>query len=270
MIIFICIKQVPGIAEVKIDTKTGKLVREGVPSIINPVDKNALELALQIKEKAECETIALTMGPPQAEEALREALAMGIDKGFLLTDKEFAGADTLATSYTLSLAIKKIIQDSGTLEDYLVICGAQAIDGDTAQVGPELAEELDIPSITNVQNFQLKGEVILVESILRPDEILVLGTKLPVLVSVLKGLNIPRFPTLSGLVDAYEKKGVVHLDAKNLKAKKKKIGLIGSQTQVWKIFIPQQKGEHLKLSGSITEMVKQLCQNLKEDKILCR
>ncbi|GAH39519.1 unnamed protein product, partial [marine sediment metagenome] len=135
MKIFVCIKQVPAVAEVRIDPNTNTLVREGIPSIMNPYDKNAIELALTIKEEHEAEVIAVSMGPPQAEEVLREALAMGVDKAFLLTDKTFAGADTLATSYTLSLAIKKLIKESKDKKEYLVIVGAQAIDGDTGQVG---------------------------------------------------------------------------------------------------------------------------------------
>jgi electron transfer flavoprotein beta subunit len=266
--IFVCIKQVPGIAEVKIDAKTGKLVREGVLSIINPVDKNAIELALQIKDRKHTEVIALSMGPPQAEEALREALAMGVDNAYLLTDKEFAGADTLATSYTLALAIKQILKDSGIIEPYLIVCGSQAIDGDTAQVGPELAEELNIPQVTSVQKFEMIDERIIVESILRPEEIVVLETTLPALITVLKVINTPRFPTLIGIVEAYKEKKVTQLNASTLKAEKGKIGLTGSQTQVWRIFVPQQKGEHIKLSGSINAMVKELCLNLKEDKIL--
>ncbi len=265
MRIFVCIKQVPGIAEVRIDPKTGILIREGVPSIINPVDKHALELALTIKENTGYEVTALSMGPPQAEEALREALAMGADKAFLLTDRKFAGADTLATSYTLSLAIKKNLIPK---EKYLIICGAQAMDGDTAQVGPELAEELNIPHITNVQKFELKGDKIMVESVFRPEEFVILETELPVLVTVLKTLNTPRFPTLISLVEAYDTKKVTYLTVTDLNPVLTKIGLSGSQTQVAKIFIPQQKGEHIKLSGSITEIVKQLCQNLKDDRIL--
>ena len=141
MKIFVCIKQVPGVSEVKIDPSTNTLVREGVLSILNPNDRNALELALILKEKQGAEVIALSMGPPQAEEVLREALAMGVDKGFLLSDRAFAGADTLATSHTLGLAIKKILNESNSEEKYLIICGAQAVDGDTGQVPPELAEE---------------------------------------------------------------------------------------------------------------------------------
>ncbi len=267
MKIFVCIKQVPGVSEVKIDPKTNTLVREGIPSIINPHDKNAIELALSIKEKHGAEVIALSMGPSQAEEILREALAMGADRAFLLTDKAFAGADTLATSYTLSQAIKKILEELKKDEKYIVICGSQAIDGDTGQVGPELAEELDIPQITYVQKFQIKGDKVIVERVFRTEEVVVIETNFPVLISVLSEINIPRNPTMSGIVDAYQKKEIHYLDAERLKADKAKIGLDGSMTQVWKIFIPERKGEHIILTGTIEEMVQNLCENLKEDKI---
>lgn len=268
MKIFVCIKQVPGVSEVKIDPKTNTLVREGIPSIINPHDKNAIELALSIKEKHGAEIMAISMGPPQAEEVLRGALAMGVDRAFLLTDKAFAGADTLATSYTLSLAIKKILEELKKDEKYIVICGSQAIDGDTGQVGPELAEELDIPQITYVQKFQIKGDKVIVERVFRTEEVVVIETDLPVLISVLSEINTPRYPTMSGIVDAYQKKEIHYLDAERLKADKAKIGLDGSMTQVWKIFIPERKGEHIILTGTTEEMVKNLCENLKEDKIL--
>ncbi|GAG83452.1 unnamed protein product, partial [marine sediment metagenome] len=167
MKIFVCIKQVPGVSEVRIDPETNSLVREGIPSVTNPFDKNAIELALTIKEELGAEVIAISMGPPQAKEVLREAFAMGVDKAFLLSDKAFAGADTLATSYTLALAIKKILKGSKDKSNYLVVVGAQAIDGDTGQVGPELAEELNIPQITYVQKFELKEDKIFVERIFR-------------------------------------------------------------------------------------------------------
>ncbi len=268
MKIFVCIKQVPGISEVKIDSKTGNIIRDGVPSIINPLDKHALELALQIKEDKNAEIIAISMGPPQAEEALREALAMGSDRAFLLTDKKFAGADTLATSHTLSLAIKKILNDFDIDEKYLIICGACAIDGDTAQVGVELAEELNIPQITYVQKIHINNDKIIAEKVLRPEEIVVVESRFPLLITVLKELNKPRFPTIAGIMEAYDEKEIIKLDSQSLKADDAKIGLNGSQTQVWKIFTPQRVYDHVKLSGDIGEMVKKLCANLVECKIL--
>ncbi|MFW9781260.1 MAG: electron transfer flavoprotein subunit beta/FixA family protein [Candidatus Heimdallarchaeota archaeon] len=268
MKIFVCIKQVPGVAEVRIDPISNTLIREGIPSIMNPFDKNAIELALLIKEKHEAEIIAISMGPPQAEEVLREALAMGADKAFLLTDRAFAGADTLATSYTLSLAIKKLLKGSPEKRNYLVILGAQAIDGDTGQVGPELAEELDIPQITYVQKFELKEGKIRVERVFRTEEVVIIETNIPALISVLKEINNPRLPTLSGVVDAHHKKEVILMNADDLKPDKRKIGLSGSMTEVWKIFIPEKKGDHIILRGSSEEVVKQLIDNLKNDKIL--
>ena len=267
MKIFVCIKQVPGVSEVKVDKKTGLLVREGIPSMMNPVDKNALEFGLSIKEqKKDVKVIAISMGPPQAEECLREALAMGSDNAYLLTDRKFAGADTLATSHTLSLCIKKIMKDSD--EKYLVICGDQAIDGDTAQVGPELAEELNIPQITYVQKAEVTDEKIIAESVFRPDEIVVLETRLPALITVLKELNTARYPTLVGIDEAFSDKKVIYWNAGDINAMKNKIGLDGSQTQVHKIFVPEQKGEYIKFSGSVEEMGRDLCISLKEDKIL--
>ncbi|MFX0177241.1 MAG: electron transfer flavoprotein subunit beta/FixA family protein [Candidatus Hodarchaeota archaeon] len=269
MKIFVCIKQVPGVSEVRIDPKTNTLIREGVPSIVNPHDKHAVELGLSIKENFGGEVIALSMGPPQAEEALREALSMGVDEAYLLTDRAFAGADTLATSHTLALGIKKLLLQSKKDEQYLVICGTQAIDGDTAQVGPELAEELDIPQITYVLNFQLKDQnTVAVERAFRTEEVVVIESKLPVLISVLKEINVPRNPSVKGIVDAYEKKKVIYWNAEDLKAEKDEIGLNGSMTEVWKIFIPERKGEHIILEGSIEEMVEDLCNNLKDDKVI--
>ncbi|MHA1269443.1 MAG: electron transfer flavoprotein subunit beta/FixA family protein [Candidatus Helarchaeota archaeon] len=268
MLFFVCIKQVPAISEVQIDVKTGLLRREGIPGMINPMDKNAIEVALSLKEKVGGKIIAISMGPPQAENTLREALSMGVDDAYLLTDRAFAGSDTLATSYTLSLGIKKILKEINSQEKYLVICGTQAIDGDTAQVGPEIAEELNIPQITYVQKVELNDNRIIVEKVFRPDEIAIIECKLPALITVLKDINIPRFPTLSGIVDAFDNKKIIHLNASTLGADPSKIGLNGSKTQVWRIFTPQQKGDFIKLSGTLEEVAKQLCQKLKDDKIL--
>jgi electron transfer flavoprotein beta subunit len=267
MKVIVCIKQVPGVSEVRIDPKTNTLIREGIPSIVNPHDKHAVELALTIKEKHEAEVIALSMGPPQAEEALREVLSMGADKAYLLTDRAFAGADTLATSHTLALAIKKLLSEKDE-KDYIVICGTQAIDGDTAQVGPELAEELKIPQITYVIKFELKGNNIIVERAFRSEEVVQIETIVPVLISVLKEINEPRVPGMKGIVNAYQKKKVIRLNAEDLGADKKELGLNGSMTEVWKIFIPKRKAEKVVLTGTIEEMVQELCNNLHDDKVI--
>lgn len=268
MKIFTCIKQVPGIQEVRIDPKTNTLIRQGIPSIMNPHDKHAVELGLTIKEKHGGEVIALSMGPPQAEEVLREALSMGVDKAYLLTDRAFAGADTLATSHTLALAVRKVMAEADKDEKYIVICGVQAIDGDTAQVGPEMAEELGIPQITYVLKFDLEGDKVITERAFRAEEIVVIETKLPVLLSVIKEINHPRYPSMEGIVNAYDKKEVVYLDAEKLGAKKEKIGLTGSMTEVWKIFTPERKGEHIMLEGSLEDMTKELTKYLQEDKLV--
>jgi electron transfer flavoprotein beta subunit len=207
------------------------------------------------------------MGPPQAEEILREALAMGVDKGYLLTDRAFAGADTLATSYTLALAIKKIINESNSEEKYLVICGAQAIDGDTGQVPPELAEELGIPQVAYVLNVELNEDKIVAERKFRAIEIVVIETKLPALISVLNDINKPRYPSMAGILKAHDKSKIVHFDADALNADKSKIGLNGSNTEVWKIFSPERKGDRIILKGTLEEIALKLCQNLKKDKV---
>jgi len=265
--IFVCVKQVPGVSEVKIDPKTNTLVREGILSILNPNDRNAIEIALMLKENYTAEVIALTMGPPQAEEILRETLAMGADKAYLLTDRAFAGADTLATSYTLALAIKKILKESDPEEKYLVICGAQAIDGDTGQVPPELAEELEIPQVAYVLNVEIKENKLIAERKFRAIEIVVIETNLPALISVLNDINEPRYPSMAGIMKAHNIE-IVHLDSAALNADPSKIGLNGSSTEVWKIFVPKRKGDRVILRGTIEEVVQNLCQNLRDDKVL--
>ena len=267
MKIFVCVKQVPGVSEVKINPKTNTLVREGILSILNPNDRNAIEIALTLKEKYTAEVIALSMGPPQAQEILRETLAMGADKAYLLTDRAFAGADTLATSYTLALAIKKVLGESDPEEKYLVICGAQAIDGDTGQVPPELAEELEIPQVAYVLNVELKNNKLIAERKFRAIEIVVIETNLPALISVLNDVNEPRYPSMAGIMRAHNKE-IVQLDSAALNADPSKIGLNGSSTEVCKIFVPKRKGDRVILKGTLEEVVQKLCQNLKDDKVL--
>lgn len=237
-----CIKQVPEISEVMIDSKTHTLIREGVPSIVNPFDENAIEEGLRIKEKYSGELIVITMGPPQAEEALRKCLAMGADEAILISDKTFAGSDTLATAYTLSLVIRPLKPD-------LIICGKQAIDGDTAQVGPELAEQLGIPQITYVKKVEIpedKKNIILHRE--TDDGYEIIQCKLPVLITVLKILNEPRYPSIRGILTA-KKKEIRMVKANDLKANSAMLGADGSPTQVINIFTPQphQKGKLVKL-----------------------
>lgn len=261
MKIVACIKQVPEISEVMIDPKTHTLKREGIPSIVNPFDENAVEEGLRIKEKRSGELIVITMGPPQAKEALRKCLAMGADEAVLISDKDFAGSDTLATAYTLSLVIKQLKAD-------LIICGKQAIDGDTAQVGPELAEQLGIPQITYVKKveiFEDEKRIILHKE--TDDGYEIIQCKLPVLITVLKILNEPRYPSIRGILTA-KKKEVRVMKAQDLKANSAMLGADGSPTQVVNIFTPQphQKGKLVKLEPK--DASREIVSFLQQEKIV--
>ncbi len=258
MNIIVCIKQVPDTTSVRIDPETNTIIREGVPSIINPFDTNAIETALQLKEKYGGGTIAITMGPPQAEEALREAISMGIDSAYLICDKAFAGSDTLATSMVLSYAIKKIGFD-------LIICGKQAIDGDTAQVGPEIAELLDIPHISYVCKAPeiIDGKIMVERELDEAYE--VIEADLPSLITVTKQINEPRMPSLKRKLLS---KGIEipRLTKIEIGIDESLCGFSGSPTQVVRIFTPPLK-EGRKLSGSSEEMVDTLIKELKERRL---
>lgn len=242
MRIVVCIKQVPDTNEVKIDPVKGTLIREGVPSIMNPDDKNALEEALRIKDEFGAEVTVITMGPPQAEKVLREALAMGADKAYLLTDKLFAGADTWATSLTLAKAIEKIGYD-------IIFAGRQAIDGDTAQVGPEIAEHLNIPQVTYVEKVDVEGGTLRVKRALE-DGYEIIKINMPCLLTCIKELNKPRYMNVYDIFTCYQKEIKV-LTAEDLGLKKEEIGLLGSPTKVRKTFTkePKGKGEIVNLSA---------------------
>lgn len=261
MDIIVCIKQVPDTTDVKIDPKTGTLKREGVPSIINPDDKHAIEAGLSLRDEHGGKVTVLSMGPPQADDALREALAMGVDEAILLSDRAFAGADTLATSYTLGRAIEKIRKFD------LVICGRQAIDGDTAQIGPQLAEYLGIPQVTYVRNIKVKGRKLRVERALE-DGYEVIETKMPALLTVIKDLNTPRYPTMIGIVDAYRTREVKVWGARDIDPDFSRLGLIGSPTQVKRTFAPEPKGEGEIIEGTKDEVAKKLLEKLKEKNVL--
>lgn len=247
MRIVVCVKQVPEITEVKIDPVTHTLVREGVPSILNPFDEFAVEEALRIREKHGGEVTVLTMGPPQAREALMKCLAMGADRAILLTDRAFAGADTWATAYTLALAIKRMEYD-------LVLCGKQAIDGDTAQVGPELAENLGIPQITFVKKVEIdeKAQKVLVHRETE-DGYEVIECRLPVLLTAIKGLNEPRLPTLMGIMGA-SKKEIKTVTAGDLAVKVEELGLKGSFTEVVQVFAPEPRKKGTVITEADPEM----------------
>ena len=228
MHIVVCIKQVPDTTEVRIDPVTKTLIREGVPSIINPDDKAGLEAAIRLKEEIGAHVTAVSMGPPQADLALREALAMGADEAILVTDRAFGGADTLATSTTLAAAIKKLDYD-------LIITGRQAIDGDTAQVGPEIAEHLGLPNISYAEEIKIDGDYIIVKRQYE-DRYQILKAKLPILITALAELNVPRYMTPGGIFDAFREKKVTVWTVKDLDVDLNDIGLKGSPTKVKKSF----------------------------------
>ena len=232
MNIVVCIKQVPNTNEVKLDPKTGTLIREGVPSIINPDDKAGLEAALRLKDAQGAHVTVLSMGPPQADAVLREAMAMGADDAYLVTDRAFGGADTWATAHTIAAALKKVPFD-------LIITGRQAIDGDTAQVGPQIAENLNIPNISYAEEIKVDGEYVTVKRQFE-DRYHIIKAKMPCLITALSELNEPRYMTPGGIFDAYQKE-VKIITRKDLDVKDEDIGLKGSPTRVVKTFTKQPK-----------------------------
>ncbi len=252
--IIVCIKQVPDTAEVRINPETNTLVREGVSSIINPYDLHALEAGLQIKEGVGGKVTVLTMGPPQAETVLRESISMGADDTVLLTDRAFAGSDTWATSYTLAKAIEKIGAD-------ITLCGKQAIDGDTAQVGPETAEFLNIPHIAYVRKIEeVRENYIRVQRLMDEGHDIV-ESSLPVLLTVVKELNEPRLPSLKGKIAA-KKAEIKKTGMAEIGANESNLGLKGSPTQVKNIFAPEAKSERMMLEGTPEEQVNVLIKEL--------
>jgi len=259
MRIIVCVKQVPDIAEIErmeTDPQTGRIIREGLPSILNPFDEFAVEEAVVWKEKLGAEVVVVTMGPPQAEDALIHCLSLGADRAVLLSDRDFAGADTLATSYTLAAAVRKIGQFD------LILCGQQAIDGDTAQVGPMLAERLRIPQITYVNKLEIEGKRLLARRELEDRDELV-RCRLPVLLTVVKGINVPRVPTFSALSKAMEQ-DIPTWTAGDLEADRDCLGLAGSPTAVTRVWTPEPRGGGRVLTGPPVEVARQLASALLE------
>ncbi|HAK88044.1 MAG TPA: electron transfer flavoprotein subunit beta [Nitrospiraceae bacterium] len=255
MNIIVCVKQVPDTSEVRINPETNTLIREGVPSIINPYDLHAVEAALQIKEKTGAKVTVITMGPPQAEDALREAISMGADDVRLISDRAFAGADTWATSHALYKAIEKLGYD-------IILCGKQAIDGDTAQVGPEVAEFLNIPHIAYIRKIEDVGDKTIKVQRLMDDGYDVVESTLPVLLTVVKELNTPRLPSLKGKMAA-KKAVITKMDMNAIGAEAGNVGLKGSPTQVKNIFAPQSKVDRKMIEGSVEEQVEALIRELR-------
>ena len=260
MNIIVCIKQVPDTMEVKINPETNTLVREGIPAIVNPFDENAVEEALRLREKHGGKVTVITMGPPQAVSALRHSIAMGADEVVLISDRAFAGSDTLATSYALSCAIKKI----GGFD--LIMCGKQAIDGDTAQVGPGIAEWLGLSQITFAVKTEVNDGVLKVERLLEESNEVV-ETKLPALISVVKQINEPRYPSLKGQMRA-KKANIVTWGVKDIGVEEEKIGLKGSPTVVIKIFNPPPKSGGEIIHGEANDAAHHLATKLKEKKVI--
>jgi len=259
--IVVCIKQVPGTTEVKIDSQTNTLIREGIKNIINPFDTYALEEGVRIKERYGGKVIAISMGPPQAGEALREAISVGADEAILLSDGAFAGADTLATANTLARAIDK-------LEPYdLIICGRQTVDGDTGQVGPELSEMLGIPFVAYVSKIEeIDGERMRVQRMIEEGHE-VIEMPLPGVITVVKEINLPRLPSLRRLAKA--RSAVIPIwTPRELDIDKHAVGLSGSATKVIKIFSPQRVHRGDILQGDLEEQIERLIDKLKESEII--
>ena len=242
MKIVVCIKQVPDTAEVKLDPKTGTLIRDGVPSIINHDDRAGLEAALQLREKVGGTVTVVCMGPPQADVALREALAMGADDAYLLSAREFGGSDTYATATIIATGLKKIGFD-------LVITGRQAIDGDTAQVGPQIGEQLGLPQVSYAEELDVDGDYIIAKRQFE-DSAHMLKVKMPCLVTALSELSEPRYMHVGGIVDAYNKDITVwgFDDLKN-DLNPEWIGLKGSPTNVFQSFGKKMRDPGTLLKG---------------------
>lgn len=257
MNIIVCIKQVPNTTDVKIDPVTNTLIREGVESVINPFDAYAIEEGVRLKERFGGKVTVVTMGPPQAENALKEAISLGCDEAVLVSDRKFAGSDTWATSYTLSCAIRKI----GEFD--MIICGKQASDGDTAQVGPGISTHLDIPQVTYVKKIEeISGNKAKVERMMEEGYDIV-ETPIPCLITVVKEINTPRMPSLKGMMKAKSAK-IIKWTAQDIECDPKSIGLDGSPTRVVKIFTPPpRKGGEI-LKGDTADVSRELVELLKD------
>lgn len=263
MKIIVLAKQVPDTNEIKINPETGTLIRDGVPSILNPDDANALEQALQLKDEIPGTTVTvISMGPPQAKEMLQECIAMGADEGILLSDRALGGSDTWATSNALSAAIRKI----GDFD--ILLAGRQAIDGDTAQVGPQAAEKLGIPQVTYVQKLEVQGDSLIVERALE-DGYERLKLKTPCALTAIKELNEPRYMSARGIAKAV-KAEIPVWSAADIGVDLSTVGLVASPTNVFKSFTPKPKGTGVVLVAgeSPKEQVSGLLAELSEKHII--
>lgn len=263
MKIIVCIKQVPDTSEVKLDPKTNTLIRDGVPSIINPDDKSGIEAALRIKEQVGGTVTVVCMGPPQADVAIREALAMGCDDGILISGREFGGSDTLATSTIIAAGVK-------TLDYDLIITGRQAIDGDTAQVGPQIAEHLGLPQVSYAEDIQVESENSIIVKRQYEDRYQKVRIKTPCVITALTELAEPRYMSVAGTVEAYAKEiKVLGFEELKDKLNPEHIGLKGSPTNVVQSFTKQAKGAGTVLKdASADEAVKAIIAKLEEKYII--
>jgi electron transfer flavoprotein beta subunit len=263
MKIIVLIKQVPDTTDVKLDPKTGSLIREGVESIINPDDRHALEAAISLKKAEGGKVTVLSMGPPQTIDALSEAIGMGANEAILLSDNAFAGADTWATSLTLGKSIKKI----GSYD--LILCGRQAIDGDTAQIGPQVADYLDVPQVTYVFEIEkIQKKAIIVKKRLE-DGYERVQCSLPALLTVIGELNVPQYPAIGRLIDACKEKSPIQIwNASDIGVQASDVGLEGSFTQVIKTFAPKFKRQGEMLEGDAKIAAGTLVEKLKENKLI--
>lgn len=265
MKIIVCVKQVPDTTEVRLDPVTNTLIRDGVPSIINPDDKAGIEAALRIKDQNPDTVVTiLSMGPPQAEDVIREAIAMGADEGVLLTDRAFGGADTWATSSTIAGALR-------TIGDYdLIITGRQAIDGDTAQVGPQIAEHLGLPQVSYAEDIKVVDENTIHVKRQFEDRYHIVEVKTPCVITALAELAEPRYMSVGGVFDAYEKE-VKAMGLEDIKENivLEDIGLKGSPTKVKKSFAKQGKGQGVVLKDlSAEEAARAIISKLEEKYII--
>lgn len=256
----VCIKQVPETTEVRIDRQTNNLLREEVGGIMNPFDRHALEAAVQLREQHGGKVTAITMGPPKAEECLRDALALGADEAFLLSDPAFRGADTLATSYTLAAAIQQLKPFR------LILCGKQAVDGDTAQVGPELAEWLGLPQVTGVDRLTVESDRVIAWRE-QEDGHYEVEAPLPALVTVTKKLNEPGLPTVTRRL--WANREVIPVWGKgDIPVHPSRIGLSGSPTQVRRIFFPEHSRQGQVFQGTPEELTDRLMEVLNKQGII--
>ena len=260
MKIIVCIKQVPDTTEIRLDPATGTMIRDGVPSIMNPDDKGGLEMALRLKDEHGAQVTVVTMGPMQADAVLREALAMGADRAVLLTDRKFAGADTLATSNTLAGALRLLGYD-------LIITGRQAIDGDTAQVGPQVAEHLDLPQVTYVEQARLSGDNTLSVRASTEEGYRMLEVGLPCVLTVLSSACKARYMSVRGIVEAFRRE-VEIWDAARIGVDEGKLGLGGSPTRVAKSFTRGAKAAGQLYEVEPTEAVEIIVAKLREKFII--